>query len=368
MDDNSGNSLRLPHEIERYVASLSQVYKINGQSFLQQLLTNARISIEEYSYDNWDGGQYGFLLRLQVPDDIFAKSINDKDKYEGDINEKLGKLIKIPGEFIESVSIEMQLVEDENWREKSGLVLQPRKHIPDGALERIWKPACVRAFLSHKAGHKAEASKLKGELEKYGISCFVAHKDIEPTKEWVQEIENALFSMDIFIALLTDDFHDSNWTDQEVGVAVGRHIFIIPVKTGKDPYGFIGKYQALSGDGKDIAQVAKDIFNIIIKHPTTKEKIKRPAIQAFKNSSSYNESYFFLTEVLPNLEKLEKSQIEDVISAFNKNSQIYDCYSAQSVLPNLLYKWTGDQYQIIDKELAKKPPQTKPIARDDIPF
>ena len=83
-----------------------------GMCFLQQLLANARISIEEYSYDNWDGGQYGFLLRLQVPDDIFAKSINDKDKYEGDINEKLGKLIKIPGEFIASVSIEMKLVED----------------------------------------------------------------------------------------------------------------------------------------------------------------------------------------------------------------------------------------------------------------
>ena len=144
-------SLKLPNEIERYVASLSQVYKIKGKIFLQQLLANSIITIEQHSYDNWDGGQYGFLLHLQIPDIIFTKIVDAKDKYESEIRNKLNKLIKISGEFIDSVSIEMQLLEEDDWREKSGLVLQAKKHISNNILERIWKPTCVRAFLSHKA-------------------------------------------------------------------------------------------------------------------------------------------------------------------------------------------------------------------------
>ncbi len=362
-------SLRLPKEIERYVASLVQIYKIKGKKFLQRLLANAIITIEQHSYDGWDGGQYGFLLRLQVPDIIFAKLVEAKDKYESEISSKLNKLIKIPGEFIDSVSIEMQLLEDDDWREKSGFVLPAKKQISNNALERIWKPACVRAFLSHKAKHKVKSSELKGELEKYGVSCFMAHTDIEPTKEWIQEIENALFSMDLLIALMTEDFHDSNWTDQEIGVAVGRHIPIIPIKIGKDPYGFIGKYQALSGMWTDIPKMAKDIFGIIVKQSSTKEKTKRAAINAFKNSSSYDNSKFLVTNVLPNLKKLKVSHIEEVISAFNENGQIYDSFSAQYHLPNLLYTWTGNRYNIEGKKLIKASSRDMHnVDTEDIPF
>lgn len=361
-------SLQLPKEIERYVASLSQVYKVKGENFLQQILANATITIEQHSYDGWDGGQYGFLLHLQVPDIIFAKIVDAKDKYESEISSKLNKLIKIPSEFIDCVSIEMQLLEDDNWREKSGLVLRNKKHISDNVLERIWTPKCVRAFLGHKAEHKTEVVKLKDELGKYGISCFVAHKDIKPTKEWVQEIENALFSMDVLIALMTEDFHDSEWTDQEVGVAVGRHVPIIPVKIGKDPYGFIGKYQALAGTWENISKMAKDILDIVVDHPSMKGKMQQAAINAFKDSSSFSISKHFVTEILPRFEKLEESDIEKIILAFNKNSQIHGSWSAENRLPDLLYKWTGNPYHIIDKKLIKKPPEATGSASDDIPF
>jgi hypothetical protein len=367
MDDNSV-SRRLPHEIERYIASLLQIYKRKNQDLLQRLLVNAEVNIEEHSYDNWDGGQYGFLLHLRVPEAIFSEIIDVKSNYEEDIKNKINTLISISGEFIDLVSIEMQLLEDENWREKSGLVLRPQKHMSDNVLERIWKPVCVRAFLSHKAGRKTEASKLKDELGKYGVSCFVAHKDIKPTKEWVQEIENALFSMDILIALMTEDFHDSKWTDQEVGVAVGRHIPIIPVKIGTDPYGFIGKYQALPCTWEDIPKIAKAILGIILNHPSTKDRAKRAGIHAFKDSPSYETSKYFVTDILPHLERLEAADTEEIVSAFNGNSQIYDCFVAKERLPDLLYKWTRNRYHISSGKLEKTPPRTKRPATDDIPF
>ena len=53
--------------------------------------------------------------------------------------------------------------------------------------------------------------------------------------------------MDALVALLTENFHDSNWTDQEVGVAIGRDVPVITIRMGTDPYGLMGKWQALSG-------------------------------------------------------------------------------------------------------------------------
>ena len=55
-------------------------------------------------------------------------------------------------------------------------------------------------------------------------------------------------AMDAFAALMTEGFHDSDWTDQEVGFALARGVPVIAVKLGRDPYGFLGKFQALRAD------------------------------------------------------------------------------------------------------------------------
>ncbi len=137
----------------------------------------------------------------------------------------------------------------------------------------FWKPNHFRLFISHLAEHKLKMSQLQGVLKEYGISAFVAHEDIEPTKEWLGEIEKALFSMDALTAVLTPNFEKSKWTDQEVGVAVGREVLVIPIRKGMDPYGFIGKYQGMQGEGKSIGQVSKLLFEILANNPKTREKM-----------------------------------------------------------------------------------------------
>lgn len=114
---------------------------------------------------------------------------------------------------------------------------------------------------------------LQAALKPYGISSFVAHVDIEPTKQWQVEIEAGLFSMDALAALLMDGFKNSNWTDQEVGVAVGRDVLIIPVMKGMTPYGFISKYQGLDVNGKNISEVAESIFQILVSSPKTRGRM-----------------------------------------------------------------------------------------------
>jgi hypothetical protein len=105
--------------------------------------------------------------------------------------------------------------------------------------------AYFKLFISHLSNHKKKASDLQKVLKRYGISSFVAHEDIEPSKEWQNEIENALHTMDALTAILMDGFKESNWCDQEIGFALGKGVLIIPIKKDINPYGFIGKYQAI---------------------------------------------------------------------------------------------------------------------------
>ena len=116
-------------------------------------------------------------------------------------------------------------------------------------MERIWGSDNAdhpRLFLSHKAKYRAEISKLAKNLNANGINTFVAHHDVKPTLEWRNEILNALNTMTHFVALLTDDFHGSSWTNQEVGYSFGRDTPRLFVKLSKvDPSGLANAEQAV---------------------------------------------------------------------------------------------------------------------------
>jgi hypothetical protein len=362
------NNLRLPKEIERYIASLEKVYQHQNQGFLQSILVNARIDIEQTSYDRWDGGQYGFTLRLMIPDVIFVNVIETKDAHEKKIKEDINRLISINGEFIESVSLEMALVSDESWREKSGHLLLPRNEVTVSASSRIWgnESKKIKMFLSHKAEYKKQTADLKLLMERFGFTCFVAHEDIQPTKEWQDEIENALFSMDVLVALMTEDFHNSNWTDQEIGVAIGRGVLVIPVKMGKDPYGFIGKYQALNGSWQNITQIARGIFAILVNHSRFREALFKSAIYTLEKAASYDISHFVVKDILPHFGKLNPSQVNEIQEVYKQNDQIYGCYLVGRDLPNILNNLTGKKYKISNRSIVENVPQVS--ITDEIPF
>ena len=182
-----------------------------------------------------------------------------------------------------------------------------------------WRTGQFRLFLSHLATFKVQASALQSVLNNYAISSFVAHEDIEPAKEWQDEIEASLHSMDALAALLTDGFKDSNWCDQEVGVAVGRDVLIIPVRKGVDPYGFIGKYQGIQGEGKTIGEVAKAIFTTLISSTKTRTKMIRCLCNAVSQATDIDDATKRL-KILSDIDNLPNDELEQLRSAVTDNS------------------------------------------------
>ena len=192
-------------------------------------------------------------------------------------------------------------------------------------------------FLSHKSSVKVNTASLKDSLALYGISCFVAHEDIHPTKEWMDEIESALFSMDALVALMTDDFHDSDWTDQEVGVAMGRCVPIISVKLGKmNPYGFIGRFQALSCTWE---KAPLELMKLLICH----EKMKEAFIAAVSSCSSFDRGNA-LASVLPFISSLSESQADALIEAYKNNPELRGSFGFNGSKPR--YYGEGLQHHI----------------------
>lgn len=203
-------------------------------------------------------------------------------------------------------------------------------------LSRLWQPGFFRLFLSHKADHKKFAGELKEELGLYGVSCFVAHEDIEPTREWQNEIETALFSMHALVALLTKGFSDSNWTDQEVGVAIGRGVPVIPVRRGLDPYGFIGKYQALTGHKKKAGELTKELYEILWAMPRLKEQLTESLVSRFEGAESFSHANTLMGYLDDKIERVSPALIERLDKAQGNNSQVREAFSVQSRLPGLL--------------------------------
>ncbi len=328
---NHETNFEIPRNIERYLAALSKLYANEGQKKLQEIIVNSQIRVHEaWSSDSWNGGTFGHAVYLAVPESIYLDTVKQKNKLQEQIKVGINNMHNVQNEFVEAVFLEMELVEEQDWRKESGLLLSGKRVILPESINRIWGHEGYKVFLSHKAEVKKETAALKEELKLYGISCFVAHEDIHPTKEWQNEIENALSSMDSLIALLTDKFHDSIWTDQEVGFAFGCGIPIISVKLGKDPYGFIGKFQALSCSW-DTA--AKEIVKILLKH----ERMVNAYIKAVQNCENY-ENGNILAKMLVSIDKLSSQQTSDLLSAFNGNMQVQDSFGFNGRKPKYFGK------------------------------
>ncbi len=91
----------------------------------------------------------------------------------------------------------------------------------------FWMDGYLKVFISHLSSNRHRTSVLKDSLSDWGISAFIAHEDIEPSKEWRNEVEAGLETMEVLVAVVEPGFKESDWCSQEVGFALGRKIDII---------------------------------------------------------------------------------------------------------------------------------------------
>lgn len=204
----------------------------------------------------------------------------------------------------------------------------------------FWRKRMFRLFVSHLSSEKAFAAQLQEALLEYGISGFVAHNDIEPTLEWQTQIETALATADSLVALLHPAFHSSNWTDQEIGFAMGRGLPVFAVRFNQDPYGFMGRFQGFVGGGKTPEVLACELFDAYRKNKQSQKRMGEVLLNLFEDTSSFSAAKARIG-YLEQLEVWDSSFVPRLEGAVEANSQISSSWGVSERVQVLAKKWAG---------------------------
>ena len=341
-------------EINNYRRRFILVYQEN-EPLLTEVVRNANIFVDENVTHNGYLNEYGPDLIFYIEENIYKKFRSIEKVHEASTKiEDIFRAIMKPfaNEFIYNVFIDLFDSNNENCQN----AIQPNdiSEISQNQTDNsIWKANNIKLFISHKVQHKEIVSNIAKSLSSYDISSFVAHEDIKPTVEWQSEIEKALRSMDVFLAFLTDDFQEGDWTSQEIGFAVARGVPIIPFKFEKlDPYGFIGNKQALKSENKhkDVQNISKDVQNIrklIFEKLSGQAIIRTIIINRFIDSPNFASVVQRFHE-LKKIENFSNDELGKLASAYNQNSQIYDSWYVEPYFFTFLQSKSNNAFKQTD--------------------
>ncbi len=224
---------------------------------------------------------------------------------------------------------------------------------------KYWLLDHFRMFISHVHTAKKSAANLKSSLQNFGISTFVAHEDISVSEEWRDEILKSLLSMDGMIAVLTQDFGGSKWTDQEVGFAVCRDVLVIPLNKGLISYGFIEKYQALNTSGMSVGEVSEQVFRTVCANDKTKTKMIECLTKTMLSSPTIEVAKFRL-EKLSTIADVKGEEWESIRENVQANETLRASEEFIAILNTKLHSLELDP--ISDEE------PSQPSQDDEIPF
>jgi hypothetical protein len=256
-----------------------------------------------------------------------------------------------------------QLVELDEY-----LLAGPSRQLLDPA-DLPWESGTFHLFVSHTHTHAALAGKMRTYFKPWRIDAFVAHEDIDPTRQWEQVIEAALGSCHALAALITPDFVPSKWCDQEVGYCLARKVPIVPVKLdADDPHGFIAKFQAVTPRRADDAAWAADaIFRALARHPALRALMAGPVVYRFAASRSFDgarANFALLQEV--SASAWTRELVETAERAAVDNSQIANANVVEPSprpMPEALDELLAPVREALDMNASELP-----TSDDDIPF
>ena len=281
------SSRHFTEDVAPLVTTVARLADLDGSDFEKEVLNVANSRLEDPEYDNWDGGTYYYTLTLLVPVDLFTRLGDQVRVTEERILSRISHVLRAPDRHqVTAVVVQPNLVPPSTDVLADVVVGRSQQPIPN-----FWSPGQFRLFISHVTSFKETATALRHELSRYHISGFVAHETIEGGELWQREIEAGLRSMQAMMALITPDFRASNWVDQEIGWALGSGIYVLTVRYGADPHGFIGEVQGIQGRGKRVSQVAGEIFETLLRGSATRNTVFEALVSGFEGSDSYRKTW-----------------------------------------------------------------------------
>lgn len=209
----------------------------------------------------------------------------------------------------------------------------------------------VRIFISYSSLNKEIAGDIKRWLSEFGFKAFLAHDDIRPSLEWQKVIIDNLKVCHVFILIITPEFNESKWTDQESGMAFITSKLIIPVSVNKspNPHGFLSVYQALKFNPKELEKGCIKIVRAIKDDQRYAPIVLDLLITSLKKSRSYASSEW-KTSLISEFDSFTKEQFDLILETAISNNQIHFAYGSRLDLQDLIKKYP----KLVDPALLKQ--------------
>ncbi len=207
--------------------------------------------------------------------------------------------------------------------------------------------APIEIFLSHANKDKRIAKKLADELSNYALKVFVAHEDIGVGDKWESALFKKIKDCDLFVVLLSENFHDAQYTDHEVGIAYGLGRLIFPIRIDDTmPYGFMSKFQAKKISPEiDEEEITKLFFTMVSKSEKGTEMMNK-LIEEFADSPSFKRANYNAA-ILSQYTDFSDEQLHKIAEAFLHNDQINGGFESREWCIHLI----KENWKKLDKDL-----------------
>ena len=125
-------------------------------------------------------------------------------------------------------------------------------------------------FISHSSQSSDTAMAIVEKLEKEGVNCWVAPRDLDPGGDWAEGIINGIEECPLFLLVLCDHANESPQVLREVERAVSKNKPVIPLLTTKLDLSksleyFVSSHHWLEFSTPPSTQNLKDLARIICK-------------------------------------------------------------------------------------------------------
>lgn len=181
--------------------------------------------------------------------------------------------------------------------------------------------ARIRIFMSHKKEYRQIASEFKRLLDYECFDTFVAHEDIQDNELWKDSIKRDLTNTNVFVALVTDDFEQSVWCQQEVGWAVARNILTMGINFREPvpPLGFLGEQQLIKfiEYNNSVSRIKK----VILENQSLKEIWRLSVLKEIGESINWNQVRHYW-KMISNFDNLTTEETSLLRRAYDENEYV----------------------------------------------
>jgi hypothetical protein len=124
----------------------------------------------------------------------------------------------------------------------------------------------------------------------------------------------------------------------------GRSVLIVPVRRGLDPYGFIGKYQAVQGVGKDLLAIADEARQILMTNELTATRMVAPTVRSFTQAGSYQDARktFESLKSIPR-EAWTECLLDEIERGAAENQEILNAWYGNEILPEVVERFVTER-------------------------